>query len=601
MIFYSPFFLFFLISIIPLILLYILKQKFLPQSVSSLYLWKGAIKNNMAVNPWQKLKNNTLLILELLILILLAVSLGEPYLKGLGKDVQNNIILIDNSMSMRAKDVLPSRIELAKLKAIDLIKGFKPGNKTTIISVAGNLKIETENEINKNNCIKKIEQINPTYEKADFLAVSNLVEAILKENPNTGVYIYSDGFVNFPGIDAKSQVINAKGENYSIQNLSHSFNKGNISSVSSVSNFSRENVHLPISLYADNQVVDARIIDLTGNETKNVYWRNIPQNAKLIEARIDVEDNLSGDNKVYDVISGGKPIKAILFSKQNVFIKKIFSVFKDVELYVRDVGEKEMTGEYDLFIYDGTYPQSLPAKGNIILINPPKNPLFKVNGEIKPGDVEKGEHPLSRYLDDVSFLVHKAANVELPIWSKPVLFTKEGVLVFSGEFNGKKITVFTFDIHNSDMPLKTIFPVFFGNIINYMKEYPQFVEEKVFSGKTINLTYNPEVLGIKVTRPDSRIEEVLIKDTSLFKNTDVTGFYKIEELKEKKSDIFFTAVNPVEIEESDLTPKTLFGETSANTANAINSITPDYNLKVIFLIIILILLAIEWWVFVYVS
>ena len=50
-----------LLGIPVIILLYLLKQKYKEQEVSSLFLWKKAQMQSLAQEPWQKLKKNILM------------------------------------------------------------------------------------------------------------------------------------------------------------------------------------------------------------------------------------------------------------------------------------------------------------------------------------------------------------------------------------------------------------------------------------------------------------------------------------------------------------------------------------------------------------
>ena len=70
-------------ALIPLvILLYFLKLKRKEQVISSTFLWQKAIADLQANQPFQKLRRNLLLILQLLIISALIFSLARPYLRA---------------------------------------------------------------------------------------------------------------------------------------------------------------------------------------------------------------------------------------------------------------------------------------------------------------------------------------------------------------------------------------------------------------------------------------------------------------------------------------------------------------------------------------
>ncbi|MFO7323547.1 MAG: BatA domain-containing protein, partial [Chloroflexota bacterium] len=64
---------------IPILLLYMLRLRRREIPVSSTYLWQQLLLDREANTPWQRLRRNLLLLLQLLILALLVLALARPY------------------------------------------------------------------------------------------------------------------------------------------------------------------------------------------------------------------------------------------------------------------------------------------------------------------------------------------------------------------------------------------------------------------------------------------------------------------------------------------------------------------------------------------
>ena len=89
---------------LPIVLLYMLRLRRREQTVSSTYLWRTLVRDRAANAPWQRLRRNLLLLLQLLILAALVLALARPALRLPGLGGGSVIVLLDASASMLATD-----------------------------------------------------------------------------------------------------------------------------------------------------------------------------------------------------------------------------------------------------------------------------------------------------------------------------------------------------------------------------------------------------------------------------------------------------------------------------------------------------------------
>jgi hypothetical protein len=101
-----------------LILLYFLKLKRKPLQVPSTFLWRKSIEDLHVNSLFQWLRDNVLLLLQLLVVLLLLYGVLGFQVHGRSATGKYYILLLDNSASMGVRDVSPDRLETAKDEAL---------------------------------------------------------------------------------------------------------------------------------------------------------------------------------------------------------------------------------------------------------------------------------------------------------------------------------------------------------------------------------------------------------------------------------------------------------------------------------------------------
>src|SRR5689334_809746 len=115
------------VAVPALLVLYFLKLRRREMPVSSTLLWRKAIQDLQVNAPFQRLRRNLLLLLQLLMLVLLCLALSRPVanFNNLARAEKLTVILIDRSASMSAIEDFNgnkhTRLEEAKKQARALI------------------------------------------------------------------------------------------------------------------------------------------------------------------------------------------------------------------------------------------------------------------------------------------------------------------------------------------------------------------------------------------------------------------------------------------------------------------------------------------------
>lgn len=159
----------------PLILLYFLKLRRQERSIPSTLLWMNAVQDLQANAPFQRLKPNLLLFLQLLALLLLLFAIAQPEWVGDISHGSRTILLIDRSASMSARmgddENDPMRLDEAKRQAIEYVNGMKTSGlfnplseseRVMVISFSDKAEVFSRFTSSKAPLIKAIRDIPPS-------------------------------------------------------------------------------------------------------------------------------------------------------------------------------------------------------------------------------------------------------------------------------------------------------------------------------------------------------------------------------------------------------------------------------------------------------
>lgn len=592
-----PMALFFLISVPIIVAMYILKQKFEERRVSSLYLWEQVLKDIDVNTPWQKLKSSLPLILQIILAVLLTLAITDPFLLIGGRGEQNVIIVLDNTGSMNASYEDSTKFEEGKKRSEKLIRSLKPGSKVTIISSGREPKLELNASSNKEDAINKIKSIKPSNASGNIEDSLSLVKSMSKQYNAYRAVFFTDSEVDIKDIDGEVQALNFYLENVSLDYISHSKDETGIKTIVRVNNRSSNSQKREVALYTEEKLFTLKDVDLKPNETKTVYFEGIPSNTKYMHAELNQKDSLNEDNIIYDVIKNAETQKVLLVSEKNVFIEKVLASINSIEIYkTKDIDN--IMDKYDLYIFDGNSPKELPKDGAVLFINPPDNSeIFKIDGEIQGGSGSIVTSPVTKYMEKAHFTVAKSKNIEMPYWGNVFLKVGNKPVGFTGEIKGKKAAVLAFDLHNSDFPLISEYPIFIHNLVSYLTNVDFQGKSSFYCGDEITVNPLGDAEKMIMENPSGDKSDIEVKyPIRPYEDTNSVGVYRLTQTSKDKEEESLFAVNfPAEAESNINTEVKSVSNISGNSLLD----SSGMNLRLLLIVLALILLIAEWMVYVY--
>jgi len=598
---------------IPILLLYMLKLRRTQTRVSSTLLWEKLLRDKQANAPWQKIKRNLLLFLQLLILAALVIALARPALQTKVLATGSVIVMLDASASMNAVDVTPSRFEEARKSVLSLINGLSSDSSMTLILVAKTPQTLIAAETDKSLLKAALSKAQVSQASADWPAAFALAAGATRNSANSTIIIISDGGLPESGLPAlPSEVryipIGKKDDNLAISALALRASNGVPQLFAEVKNYSDANRTVLLSLYLGNDLFDARQLDIPANSQKSVSLENLPIASAIYKAHIsdpvDINtslDSLALDDTAFAIYQSSAARRALLVSSGNLFLEQLLASLPGIQpfraLPAADGTLQIPSDPFDLYIFDGYIPAELP-NSNLLLINPTTNPFFEVGEIIKEiKDIQVNENTLTRYVDWKTVHVLQAHKVTTPSWANVLIESDSNPLVFTGETKGQRLAVLTFDLRESDLPLQIAYPILFSNLINYLAPPSAFdSSQSLQAGESLTLVPPTDAERVVIASPSNKTFTLAAGQT-LFSQTDELGYYAVNFVNKESTKVEYFAVNLFDTAESDLHPREILQIGSTAVAPTISAQIGLQELWKWLAGFALLVLMIEWQVF----
>ena len=423
-----------LLALVPpaIIALYFLKLRRQPLEVPSTYLWKRSIEDLHVNSLWQRLRQNLLMFLQLLLIALAMLALLRPGWEGTKLDGDRFIFLVDNSASMSAADLEgdTKRLDEAKKLIGGLIDQMDPGMTAMIISFADKPQVVQEFTDNPRLLRERLATIEPTVRGTDLRGALDLADGlanpgritteaggaeidVVAPQPAT-VYIFSDGrfedvkgfslgnlkpfYVPIGSLDAKNLAITAFSTRRS------DVRPEERQAFVQVANFTDAAQSAIVEVQLDGQFLDARQIDVPAGESSGVVFPLADAPAGELTARLKYElptptkrDVLEQDDVGYAALNDAKPGRVLLVTPGNVPLEVSLATRRagrlaDIQLKTPDVlGTPEHTrdadsGAYDLIIYDQCAPAKMPRADTLFIGRLPPGVAWRGGADAAAGE-----------------------------------------------------------------------------------------------------------------------------------------------------------------------------------------------------------------------
>ena len=609
-----------------IVVMYILKLRRKDVIVSSTFLWRQVVRDVQANAPFQKLRKNLLLLLQLIAAALLIFALARPFLRMTGAGGRNIVLIVDTSASMRATDIAPSRLEAAKRKANDIIGDMRLGDQMMIVSAYSRPTALTGFTSERSELNRAINSLQPHDTPTNMRDALNLA-ADLVASRNAGdsgvIELISDG--GFEGTDSSTAA--SSGPQYTLANLNlgkthvefHPIGAGNdnvgitavdfrrnLGAQKSVQilvvthNFSAVEKKFTQEIYAEDNLLDAHEVVLApGAENTEPYDIPEPEAPTKMRVHLDLKDDLAVDNEAVLILKPRKTLKVLLVGGDFLWLDNALKVDPSIDLSKAAAFPAPAEAKkYDVVIFNEAAPAKLP-EGNYLFLHclsdqcPAKADGFQDG--VTAADWER-EHPILRYVDFNNEVFDKVLKASPLGWGREIVVGDSGSLVIAGEKNQMRAEFVAFSLKQSRFPLAVAFPIFIPNSVHWLGTGSDDSEiGQTPTGSPITIPAPPGAAKLTITKPDGSKRDIAVGDRggAVFDEVDLGGIYTAE----GKDFSYPFAANLASASESNITPhKTLTISDNPLVPTTRRVVTRREILPLLALLALLLLL-IEWYIF----
>ncbi|MFW6060717.1 MAG: vWA domain-containing protein, partial [Phycisphaeraceae bacterium] len=365
------------ITIPALVSLYFLKLRRRQVEFPSTLLWKKAIHDLQVNAPFQRLRRNLLLLLQLLILAALLIAMARPTMQTTADPGRRIAIVIDHSASMNSTDGAPTRLDQAKEAALRLIDDLgspdtndEGAGAAMVVSFAERARVVQQFTGDLARLRAAVRSIEPTDQRGQLEPALQLLEPFALQAAESdssdalAVKVLSDGRVHTTGESglalrgAELDYIRlgsedaAQVDNVGIVSFSarRDFERPErVQVFARLANAGASEVQTNVSLELDGRVRRVRSVSVPAAQVANpdrpdgepaqtepgarsVQFDFILPSSAMVTLRHDQDDMLEADNAAHLMLAPARRLRVLLVTESNAFLDRV----------IRSVGVRQL-------------------------------------------------------------------------------------------------------------------------------------------------------------------------------------------------------------------------------------------------------------------
>jgi hypothetical protein len=523
---------------VPIVVFYILKIRLRRVPVSTLLFWQQIFEEKKRRSLWQRLRHLLSLLLQLAFLCLLVLALADPIFRWQQARARRTVVVVDNSASMNAIDVSPTRLSAAKTEAESLIEGMRLGDELAIIAAGTQPRVAcgpTDHQRTLRAALRSIEPADGPTKVTEAVALARRL--LSGSEKIRRVVVLSDcGFDQAADLSRQEDVeivnVGKKSGNLAITRLQARrslLDPIGYEILVEVANASDEPVSCRLELDLDDDPIDVVPLTLAAGEKSIRVFEKTSGEGGRLRATIDRGDSFLADNTAWAILPRRARQKVTLVTAGNLFLEKVFEAIPLIDLEIIKVPPDrkapalgtELAGSAgSITVFDRNVAEILPA-GHVLVIEPESSgPLWDLGETIHNPVVAKQDKdsPLMLHIRLDNVLMPEARKLALKVPGKVLAESAAGDALYAvldrpEPARQGKLVLLNVNLDKSDLPLQTAFPIMMTNLLNWFSGTKGELREALAAGSVAEVEIPADRSAesrFVLKRPDGRETPVVV-------------------------------------------------------------------------------------------
>jgi len=456
-----------LLTIPLLILLYLLRVRRRNHPVSSVLLWQRSAPTLAAYRPSKRIERSLLLLLQILATAAIVTALARPSLVVRSLDRGDVILVMDLSLSMRARDVPPTRFDRARAEALDVVARLRPGQRSGVVVAGPAPQLLVPLTDDRARVIAAIRGLEP-WDAAGDIRGAALMAAEYPMGTGGRVLVWTDAARGaLPALPQVTfRILGTSDDNVGITEFRIARDPSAAEALLRVDNFSTRSRQVPVVVTHDRKTVYRTTVDLLAEGSRTVVF---PVSlAGEYQARLETRDALPDDDTASAILDPAPLPSVLLVGEPDPYLERVLKILPVSRAAATQSTDPAVWASYGVVIIDHMNPGPVPPGDYLLIASVPSNLPITATGEVPRPEIGVWDRtdPILRFVDLGSVRVARA--MALTAEGGRVLAGGDVPLLWAYEGGGIRALLLGFALQDSDLPQRVAFPVLIANSLAWL-------------------------------------------------------------------------------------------------------------------------------------